>query len=61
MNLFARLQRVFPFMPLAGANARFQPVWVENVAAAVARCLQDRGSIGQTYELCGPVVMTLRE
>jgi NADH dehydrogenase len=61
LNLFARLQRIFPVMPLAGANARFQPVWVEDVAAAVVRCLQDRSSISQTYELCGPVVMTLRE
>lgn len=61
LNLFASLQRVFPFMPLAGANARFQPVWVEDVAAAVACCLEDRGSIGRTYELCGPAVMTLRE
>lgn len=61
LNLFARLQRVFPLMPLASAHARFQPVWVEDVAAAVVRCLQDRGSIGQTYELCGPTIMSLRE
>ena len=61
LNLFARLQRLFPLMPLAGAKARFQPVWVEDVAAAVVRCLQERSSIGQTYELCGPTVMTLRE
>jgi NADH dehydrogenase len=61
LNLFARLQRIFPFMPLASANARFQPVWVEDVSAAVARCLQDRDSIGRTYELCGPTVMTLGE
>lgn len=61
LNLFARLQRVFPIMPLASADARFQPVWVEDVAAAVLRCLQDRSSIGQTYELCGPAVLTLRE
>ncbi|MEK9951363.1 MAG: complex I NDUFA9 subunit family protein [Curvibacter sp.] len=61
LNLFARLQRSFPCVPLAGANARFQPVWVEDVAEAVVRCLQDGRSIGQTYELCGPAVLTLRE
>ena len=33
LNLFASLQSVFPVMPLAGADARFQPVWVDDVAA----------------------------
>jgi uncharacterized protein YbjT (DUF2867 family) len=61
LNLFARLQRVFPLLPLAGANARFQPTWVEDVAQAVAFCLQDARTVGQTYELCGPQVYTLRE
>lgn len=61
LNLFAALQRVFPVMPLTGAHARFQPVWVEDVAQAVVQCLQDTRTIGQTYELCGPVVCTLKE
>jgi NADH dehydrogenase len=61
LNLFAALQRVFPVLPLAGAQARFQPVWVEDVAQAVAHCLQDARSVGQTYELCGPSVYTLAE
>ncbi len=61
LNLFAALQRVFPIMPLAGAHARFQPVWVEDVARAVVHCLQDGRSIGQTYEVCGPEVLSLRE
>ena len=34
MNLFAKLQRVLPVMPLAGANALFQPVWVEDIVSA---------------------------
>ena len=61
LNLFARLQKLFPFMPLAGAQARFQPVWVENVAQAVVQCLQLPATIGQTYELCGPSVYTLKQ
>lgn len=61
LNLFAALQRVFPVIPLAGASARFQPVWVTDVARAIAHCLQDVRTTGQTYELCGPSVYTLRE
>ena len=40
LNLFARLQSVFPVMPLAAADARFQPVWVDDVAEAIVRCLR---------------------
>jgi NADH dehydrogenase len=41
LNLFARLQSIFPVLPLAGAKARFQPVWVGDVALAIVRCLFD--------------------
>ena len=61
LNLFAKLQRIFPVMPLAGAGTRFQPVWVEDVASAIVRCLQDAATAGQTFELCGPDVMTLKQ
>lgn len=61
LNLFARLQRVFPVMPLAGAQARFQPVWVEDVAQAVVHALQQPGTAGQVFEACGPDVFTLRQ
>jgi NADH dehydrogenase len=61
LNTFARLQRVLPFVPLAAADARFQPVWVEDVAAAIVRCLEDEHTAGQTYELAGPRVYTLAE
>ena len=68
LNLFARLQAVFPVMPLAGAGARFQPVWVDDVASAVLVCLQDSGlpactpsTVGQTFECAGPDVLTLGE
>lgn len=61
LNLFARLQALFPVLPLAGAGARFQPVWVGDVAAAVVRCLLDRSTIGLTVECAGPQVFTLAE
>ncbi|MEO7853172.1 MAG: complex I NDUFA9 subunit family protein [Rubrivivax sp.] len=61
LNLFARLQRLFPVMPLAGASARFQPVWVDDVAEAIVRCLDRPNTIGQTYECAGPAVCTLAE
>ncbi|MDH4449480.1 MAG: NAD(P)H-binding protein [Rhodoferax sp.] len=61
LNVFAGLQRVFPCMPLASAQARFQPVWVEDVARAVARLVQVRAAAGATrvWEACGPQVYTL--
>lgn len=61
LNLFARLQALAPFMPLANRDARFQPVWVEDVASAIVRCLDDDGSIGRAYEAVGPRVYTLGE
>lgn len=61
LNLFAALQAWFPVLPLAGADAQFQPVWVEDVAAAILRCAQDRATIGKTYELAGPQVFRLAE
>jgi uncharacterized protein YbjT (DUF2867 family) len=61
LNLFASLLAVFPMIPLGGAQAKFQPVWVEDVAAAILRCLDDPTTIGQTYECVGPRVYTLKE
>lgn len=61
LNTFAALQAVFPVIPLASSGARFQPVWVEDVASAVVYCLPDRHTIGQIFEACGPEVFTLKE
>lgn len=61
LTLFARMARIAPFFPLAGAAARFQPVWVEDVAAAVADSLHHAESIGASYDLCGPQQYSLRE
>lgn len=61
LNTFACLLRFVPVLPLAGAAARFQPVYVGDVADAFAGCLNDPATFGQTYELCGPKAYTLRE
>ena len=61
LNTFANLQQVFPVIPLAGSGARFQPVWVGDVASAVVHCLQDATTEGQVYEACGPQVFTLKQ
>jgi len=60
LNLFAGLLKAFPVLPLAGANARFQPVFVEDVAGIIADALDDEASFKQTFEVCGPRVYTLR-
>jgi len=58
----AQLARVLPVLPLIGdGHTRLQPVYVEDVAEAVARILADPGTAGRTYELGGPTVYTLRE
>lgn len=58
-NLFARLLRLFPALPLAGAPARFQPVWVGDVAEAVVRLLRDGRPGSETVQAAGPEVLTL--
>lgn len=61
LNLFARLQALLPVMPLACADARFQPVWVNDVAQAIVRVLNSPQTIGASYEAVGPKTYTLKE
>lgn len=63
INLFARLQKKLPVMLLAGADARFQPVWVEDVATAVVHSLEQGCALSHSpcmFEACGPDVFTLK-
>ena len=57
----AELARLLPVLPLIGGGTRLQPVFVEDVAKAITNILSDPGTVGQTYELAGPRVYTLRE
>lgn len=61
LTMFAKLQRHLPVLPLACPDARFQPVYVEDVAAAFAQALRDPHTRGATIELGGPGVYTLAE
>jgi uncharacterized protein YbjT (DUF2867 family) len=62
INVFARLQKVFPCVPLASANAVFQPLWVQDVASALSFCmLHKENTQHKTFEIGGPQVLTLKE
>jgi NADH dehydrogenase len=61
LNLFAALLKFFPVMVLGSPGARFQPVFIEDVAAVLVHCLEDLATAGKSYDLCGPKVYTLRE
>jgi uncharacterized protein YbjT (DUF2867 family) len=62
LNRFARLLRAIPLgLPLARPGARFAPVWIGDVVAALQRALADDATAGESYELCGPERFTLRE
>ncbi|MDZ3836693.1 MAG: complex I NDUFA9 subunit family protein [Rhodospirillales bacterium] len=61
-NRFASMAKISPALPLiGGGTTRFQPVYVDDVAAAIVRLLQDDGTAGQTYELGGPDVRSFKE
>ena len=62
VNRFARLLRLpTPVFPLPRAGARFAPVFIGDVVEAFTRCLRDPHTVGESYELCGPRIYTLRE
>jgi len=60
-NRFAALARLFPALPLIGADTKLQPVYVGDVASAIADAVDGKTRAGATYELGGPEVMTMRE
>jgi uncharacterized protein YbjT (DUF2867 family) len=61
LNLFARLARALPVIALACPKARFQPVYVEDVARAMVESLELSRTYDESFDLCGPTVYTLRE
>ncbi len=61
LTMFAALQKMLPLLPLAKADARFQPVYVGDVARAFSDSVDKLATFGQTYDLCGPQTYTLQE
>jgi len=61
LNLFAGLAAFLPVLLIGSAGARMQPVWVRDLAAAVCNALENRATVGRSYEVCGPAIYTLRE
>jgi NADH dehydrogenase len=61
-NRFAALARMSPVLPLIGGGAtKLQPVYVDDVATAVADAVDGRTKAGAVYELGGPEVLSMRE
>ena len=61
LNLFAKLTQYLPIIFLGRANARFQPVFVEDVAQIFTRSLTHPDTYGRSYDVCGPKIYTLRQ
>lgn len=59
INLFAKLIKFLPVILLAKPDAKFQPIYVEDVAAAVTQSIQEKRTFGKTYTLTGPKIYTL--
>jgi NADH dehydrogenase len=61
-NRFAALGRMSPALPLiGGGTTKMQPVYVGDVATAIADAVDGKAKSGATYELGGPEVLTMRE
>ena len=61
LNKFAAMARFSPVLPLVGGETKFQPVFVGDVAEAIARLIDKGAADGKTYELGGPEQKTFRE
>jgi uncharacterized protein YbjT (DUF2867 family) len=61
-NRFASLAQISPALPLIGGGlTKLQPVYVGDVATAIADAVDGKAKAGATYELGGPEVLTMRE
>ena len=61
LNLFANLVRFLPVIFLAKPDAKFQPIWVEDVTQCFVNALNNTATYGKSYDLGGPTIYTLRE
>ncbi|MFM7293298.1 MAG: complex I NDUFA9 subunit family protein [Burkholderiales bacterium] len=61
LNMFMKLVKLFPVIPLGSPEATFQVVWVQDVARAVTMAIDMPETVGKTYPLVGPKVYSLRQ
>jgi NADH dehydrogenase len=61
MNMFAGLAKYLPILPMAGAYAKMQPVYVSDVTDAILNVTTAPFAVNQTFDLAGPRVYTLGE
>lgn len=60
VSRFSKILKMTPVLPLARTGSRLAPTWVGDVVEAIARCvLDDKRSLGRSFELYGPEVLTL--
>ncbi len=61
-NRLAAMSRLLPVLPVIAGNCRFQPVFVEDLARAIAEAaVNPPGHARKTYEIGGPQIFTMRE
>lgn len=61
-NTFARLIRITPIIfPNVDKQARFQPVWVEDLVTCILKSLEDENTFRQEFEIGGPEILTLEQ
>ena len=61
LTMFANLVKFLPVIALAKPNAKFQPIWVEDVAQCFVNALENTATYGKSYELGGPQIYTLKD
>lgn len=59
-NQFKAMSAMLPVMPVISGATRFQPIWVEDVARAFVRSIDNHHVRAQTYELGGPDIFSFR-
>lgn len=61
LNMFVSLIKFLPIIVLAKPKAKFQPIWVDDVAQCFLNAIENTATYGKSYELGGPNIYTLRE
>tara|TARA_B100001250_G_scaffold132205_1_gene112936 strand:+ start:8167 stop:9123 length:957 start_codon:yes stop_codon:yes gene_type:complete len=61
INLFAKIIRLFPLIPLAGYKTRFAPIFVDDISKIIYLSINNYQSYNKTFQLCGPEIFSLKE